>query len=122
MCRNPCLFENIVLVFDHNDYVLSRRDSLIVNCQLLIVNYKHQFIGLLTIADKHLDLFQGSGEKRVNGGSGGFLLRALLAGAQSFAHHRAVEADFHIKPLVVVGARLTHQLIGKGLILSLIHI
>ena len=28
----PCLFENIVLIFDHNDYVLSRRDSLIVNC------------------------------------------------------------------------------------------
>ena len=28
----PCLFENIVLIFDLNDYVLSRRDSLIVNC------------------------------------------------------------------------------------------
>ena len=43
MCRNRVIFENIVLLFDHNDYVLSRRDSLIVNCQLLIVNYKHQF-------------------------------------------------------------------------------
>ena len=34
MCRNRVIFENIVLLFDHNDYVLSRRDSLIVNCQL----------------------------------------------------------------------------------------
>ena len=47
MCRNRVIFENIVLLFDHNDYVLSRRDSLIVNCQLLIVNYKHQFIAVL---------------------------------------------------------------------------
>ena len=45
MCCNRAIFENIVLFFNHNDYVLSRRDSLIVNCQLLIVNYKHQFIG-----------------------------------------------------------------------------
>ena len=51
MCRNPCLFESIVLFFDHNDYVLSRRDSLIVNCQLLIVNYKHQFVSMFTEAD-----------------------------------------------------------------------
>ena len=43
MCGNRVIFENILLFFDHNYYVLSRRDSLIVNCQLLIVNYKHQF-------------------------------------------------------------------------------
>ena len=43
MFRNRVIFENIVLFFDHNYYVLSRRDSLIVNCQLLIVNYKYQF-------------------------------------------------------------------------------
>ena len=40
----PCLFENIALFFGHNDYVLSRRDS-------LIVNYKHQFVSVLTKAD-----------------------------------------------------------------------
>ena len=48
-CVNPIsIFENIVLLFDHNYYVLSRRDSLIVNSQLLIVNYKHQFTHLLS--------------------------------------------------------------------------
>ena len=47
MYRDRVIFESIVLFFDHNDFVLSRRDSLIVNCQLLIVNYKHQFRDLL---------------------------------------------------------------------------
>ena len=51
MCGNRVIFENIVLIFDHNYYVLSRRDSLIVNCQLLIVNYKHQFVDSLRSAD-----------------------------------------------------------------------
>ena len=46
MCRNRGIFENIVLIFDRNYYALFRRDSLIINCQLLIVNYKHQFVAL----------------------------------------------------------------------------
>ena len=51
MCRNRVIFENIVLFFDHNYFVLSRRDSFIVNCQLLIVNYKHQFVMQLSKTD-----------------------------------------------------------------------
>ena len=54
MCRNRVIFENFVLFFDHNYYVLSRRDSLIVNCQLLIVNYKHQFTFLPNYIDIRL--------------------------------------------------------------------
>ena len=45
----PCLFENNVLIFDHNDYVLSRRDSLIVN-QVIGFNkqiVKFEFVGFV---------------------------------------------------------------------------
>ena len=36
-------FYDLLIKADNLNFGLSRRDSLIVNCQLLIVNYKHQF-------------------------------------------------------------------------------
>ena len=67
----PCLFENIVLFFDHNYYVLSRRDSLIVNCQLLIVNYEHQLgLEIVRLTGDNRDTAQATADVGIAVGAG----------------------------------------------------
>ena len=51
----------------------------------------------------------------------GHLLGFLLAAARAFAHGAAVEQNFEIERLVMVGAALTKQAVGKRLVRRALH-